>query len=99
MQQPQHDLRPMGAAQATPRRFISVVAVGLLHVLVIYALASGLAAQLIQKLPEDITTEVIKEKPPDQNKLPPPPPPEMVKPPPPFVSPPDINVQAEVSTN
>jgi len=89
----------MGAAQATPRRFISVVAVGLLHVLVIYALASGLAAQLIQKLPEDITTEVIKEKPPDQNKLPPPPPPEMVKPPPPFVPPPDINVQVETTNN
>jgi protein TonB len=99
MQQPQHDLRPLGGAQATPRRFVSIVAVAIFHVIVIYALASGLAAQLIQKLPEDITTEVIKEKPPDQNKLPPPPPPEMVKPPPPFVPPPDINVQAETNTN
>jgi periplasmic protein TonB len=85
----------MGAAQATPRRFVSVAVVALFHVIVIYALASGLAAQLIEKIPEDLTTQVIKEKPPDQNKLPPPPPPELVKPPPPFVPPPDINVQVE----
>jgi periplasmic protein TonB len=89
----------MGAAQATPRRLFSVAAVALFHLVVIYAIATGLASQLIQKLPEDLTTQVIKEKPPDQNKLPPPPPPELVKPPPPFVPPPDINVQAETTTN
>jgi protein TonB len=99
MQQPQHDLRPFGGARATPRRFVSIAAVALLHVVIIYALASGLAAQMIQRLPDELNTEVIKEKPPDQNKLPPPPPPELVKPPPPFVPPPDINVQAETTNN
>lgn len=100
MEQPQHDMRPFQAAQATPRRIGSVIAVGALHLVLIWALATGLASQLMQKKLEDLTTEVIKEKPPDVNKVPPPPPPELVKPPPPFVPPPDITVNTETpSTN
>jgi len=95
MQQPQHDLRPFTATQATPRRILSVGLVGLLHVVFIYALASGLAAQLIQKLPDELKAEVVTEKPPENPKTPPPPPPDLVKPPPPFVPPPDINIQNE----
>lgn len=85
----------MSAAQATPRRIGSVIVVGLLHVVIIWALATGLASQLFHKQIEDLKTEVIKDKPPEQNKVPPPPPPEMVKPPPPFVPPPDITVNVE----
>jgi protein TonB len=88
-------MRAFGPAQATPRRFISVIVVVLLHLALIWALASGLAAQFIHKQLEDITTEVIKDKPPEQSKVPPPPPPDLVKPPPPFVPPPDINVTTE----
>ncbi|MGH6871156.1 MAG: energy transducer TonB [Rhizomicrobium sp.] len=90
----------MTAAQATPRRIGTVIAVGALHLVLIWALATGLASQLLHKQIEDLTTEVIKDKPPEVNKVPPPPPPEMVKPPPPFVPPPDINVAVEApSTN
>ncbi|HEY2071243.1 MAG TPA: energy transducer TonB [Rhizomicrobium sp.] len=79
---------------------MSVIIVGALHVLLIWALATGLASQFFKKPPDVLNTEVIKEKPPEQNKVPPPPPPEMVKPPPPFVPPPDIDVQvASTNTN
>ncbi len=91
-------MRAFTATQATPRRFVSVLVVAGLHVLVILALASGLASQFVHKQIEDITTEVIKEKPPEVNKVPPPPPPELVKPPPPFVPPPDFTVNQETPT-
>jgi periplasmic protein TonB len=92
MQTPQHDLRAFQTPVAAPRRFISVGLVALLHVVIIYALASGLAAQMIQKLPDELKAEVVQEKPPAQEKLPPPPPPDLTKPPPPFVPPPDIAI-------
>ena len=99
MQQPQHDLRAFQVPTASPRRFISIGAVALLHLLVIYALASGLAAQLVDQIPQDIKADVIKDKPPDQPKAPPPPPPDLVKPPPPFVPPPDIVIANDAPTN
>jgi periplasmic protein TonB len=92
MQTPEHDMRAFATPAASPRRFVSVGLVAGLHILVIYALASGLAAQMIQKLPDELKAEVVQEKPPEQEKLPPPPPPDLTKPPPPFVPPPDINV-------
>jgi protein TonB len=95
MEQPTHDLRPFQTLQANPRRVVSLTAVALIHIVAIYALASGLASSLVQKGLEEIKAEVVKEKPPDLPKTPPPPPPELVKPPPPFVPPPDINLQTE----
>lgn len=92
MQTPEHDLRQFQTPVASPRRFVSVGLVALLHVVIIYALASGLAAQMIQKLPDELKAEVVQEKPPEQEKLPPPPPPDLTKPPPPFVPPPDIAI-------
>jgi len=96
MEQPTHDLRAQNGtiAQGTPRRFIAFGAVAALHVILIYALAAGLVAQ-ITKLPEELKAEVVQEKIPD--KIPPPPPPDLAKPPPPFVPPPDINIQAETT--
>jgi periplasmic protein TonB len=94
MQQPEH-LRAFNTAQqSAPRRFVSLGFVVLFHVFVIYAFASGLANHLVEKIPDVIKAEVVKEvipvKPP-----PPPPPPDLVKPPPPFVPPPEINIQTE----
>ncbi|HEX3994488.1 MAG TPA: energy transducer TonB [Acetobacteraceae bacterium] len=71
----------------------------MLHLLVIYALASGLAAQLVDQIPADIKADIVKEKPPEQPKTPPPPPPDLVKPPPPFIPPPDIVIANEAPTN
>jgi len=92
MQTPEHDMRAFQTPVAAPRRFVSVGLVAVLHAVIIYALASGLASQMIQKLPDELKAEVVQEKPPEQEKLPPPPPPDLTKPPPPFVPPPDINV-------
>ena len=71
----------------------------ILQVGIIYALATGLAQQLVEKLPQDITTDIVKEKPPEQPNAPPPPPPDMVKPPPPFIPPPDIVIANDAPTN
>jgi protein TonB len=100
MDQPAHDLRPFQSTpvQSTERRAISIGVVAAIHVVAIYALATGLASQLVQKGLEEIKAEVVQEKPPDVPKTPPPPPPELQKPPPPYVPPPDINLQTEAPT-
>lgn len=99
MQQPQHDLRPFEVSAASPRRFVAGIAVAALHVVVIIALASGLAARLGDKIPQDIKADIVQQKPPDQPKTPPPPPPDLVKPPPAVIPPPDIVVSNEAPTN
>jgi protein TonB len=70
--------------------------VALLHVFAVYMLASGLAQNLIAKLPQEFKAEVIPQKQ-EVVKPPPPPPPDLQKPPPPFVPPPDINIQTEAA--
>ena len=95
MHQPEHDLRAFQSSPASPNRVFALVAVAALHVVVIYGLASGLANQLIKKLPDEFKAEVVKEAPPPEDKAPPPPPPDLAKPPPPFVPPPDINISSE----
>ncbi|MGN6514553.1 MAG: energy transducer TonB [Rhizomicrobium sp.] len=94
MEQPFHDLKPF-QAQATPRRIMALGAAVILQLGIIYALATGLAQQMVEQLPQDIKADIVKEKPPEQPKTPPPPPPDMVKPPPPFIPPPDIVVSNE----
>jgi protein TonB len=86
-------MRAFQTPVASPRRFISIGAVILLHIIAVWALASGLAANLVQKVVQDVQVAVVKEPPPQQ-KLPPPPPPPLVKPPPPeFVPPPQISIE------
>lgn len=87
-------MRSFQTSPVSPRRFISVGLVGLLHVFVIYALATGLASSMITKVAQDVQVKIMKETPPDADKTPPPPPPDLAKPPPPFVPPPEISIQA-----
>ncbi|HVZ68513.1 MAG TPA: energy transducer TonB [Rhizomicrobium sp.] len=84
--------------QNTQRRAISVAIVAVIHVGVIYALASGLAANMTAHLIQDVEVAVVKEKPPDV-KPPPPPPPDFKVPPPDFVPPPEISIQSDAPTN
>jgi len=95
MEQPAHDLRAFQSTQAAPRRLGTIAIVAAIHVVAIWAFASGLATRLIHQGEQIIKVEVVKEKPPEAPKTPPPPPPELQKPPPPFVPPPDINLQTE----
>lgn len=71
----------------------------ILQLAIIYALATGLAQQMVEQLPQDIKADIVKEKPPEQPKTPPPPPPDMVKPPPAVIPPPDIVVSNETPVN
>ena len=66
-------------------RFTALIVVAILHVIVGYALVTGLAYSAFQKVKERVETfDVKEEKPPEE----PPPPPDQPLPPPPIVAPP-----------
>lgn len=71
----------------------SIALVVLLHILLGYALVTGLARRVVEVIKAPIETKIIEEikKPPPD--VPPPPPPKLAAPPPPFVPPPEINIQ------
>ncbi|HQW19398.1 MAG TPA: TonB family protein [Rhodocyclaceae bacterium] len=65
----------------------------LLHVVIAYALLTGLARKVIEVVRAPIETRIIEEK----KKIaepdaPPPPPPKLAPPPPPFIPPPEVNI-------
>lgn len=98
MKQPEHS-RPF--AQQKPvsvRRVISIGLVAALHVFVIYALASGLATEFVNKLPSELKAQVVQQQQ-VKPKAPPPPPPQLVKPPPPFVPPPEFSIQSNAPSS
>jgi len=77
-------------------RTTAFVIVVLLHILMIWALASGLARKIVKAVTDPIETKVIEEikpPPPPPEKIVPPPP-DLKTPPPPFVPVPEIQVQA-----
>ena len=81
--------------QADPRRHIIGIAVVILfHVLVVYALITGLAKKVIDVVRAPIETKVIEEikKPPPPPEVVLPPPPKLEAPPPPFIPPPEIQI-------
>ena len=81
--------------QADPRRhIIGITAVVLFHVLIVYALVTGLAKRVIDVVRAPIETKVIEEikKPPPPPEVVLPPPPKLEAPPPPFIPPPEIQI-------
>jgi protein TonB len=76
------------------RHLLGISAVVLLHVLVVYALVTGLARTVVEivKGPIDVKVieEVVKKPPPPPEVVPPPP--KLAAPPPPFIPPPEINI-------
>lgn len=77
-------------------RFTGLGVVVLIHIVAIYALASGLARDIVKKVTGPIDVKVIEEKvkpPPPPEKVVPPPP-DLKAPPPPFVPPPEFQVTA-----
>jgi protein TonB len=71
----------------------SIVLVTILHLILGYALVTGLARRVVEVIKAPLETKIIEEikKPPPD--VPPPPPPKMATPPPPFIPPPEINIQ------
>jgi protein TonB len=76
------------------RHAVGITAVVLLHVLIVWALVSGLARTVVEvvKGPIDVKVieEIIKKPPPPPDVVPPPP--KLAAPPPPFIPPPEINI-------
>lgn len=79
--------------KTVPQQLSGLGFVILLHVLVIYIVASGLGKTAVQAIVGPIETKVIEEAK-KQTDEPPPPPPK-IETPPPFVPPPDIELAAE----
>ena len=81
--------------QADPRRHVvGITVVVLFHVLIVYALVTGLAKRVIDVVRAPIETKVIEEikKPPPPPEVVLPPPPKLEAPPPPFIPPPEIQI-------
>jgi protein TonB len=76
------------------RHAVGITAVVLLHVLIVWALVSGLARTVVEVVKGPIEVKVIEEiikKPPPPPEVVPPPP-KLAAPPPPFIPPPEINI-------
>jgi len=75
------------------KHFPSIALVVLLHIVLGYALVTGLARRVVEVIKAPIETKIIEEikKPPPD--VPPPPPPKLAAPPPPFIPPPEINIE------
>ncbi len=80
------------------RRLGGFVFVVLLHLLLFWALQSGLAKTLVNKVMGPMETRLIEEIKPE-NEEPPPPPPKFQAPPPVFVDMPDVAITEAPSTN
>jgi protein TonB len=83
---------------SSSRRLTALVAVGIFHVLLIYALIHGLARKIVEVVRAPLETKIIEEvkRPPPEQPPPPPPPPKLATPPPPFIPPPEVQVQVPV---
>src|ERR1700744_5737405 len=101
MEQPFHSMRSVQESRFTPARIAGLIASIALQAGFVFAIISGLAGTLIQKVPEVLKVAVEQEK--IQPKLPPPPPPppraRADLPPPPGPPPPDINTQVETQSS
>jgi periplasmic protein TonB len=97
MEQPFHSVRSIPQKPFTPARAAGLAAALLLQAGFFYAIVSGLAATLVQKLPDVLKVDVQQEK--ITPKPPPPPPPTVDLPPPPSAPPPVINIATDAPTN
>jgi protein TonB len=81
-------------AQRDPtKHLVGFTIVVLLHILIIYALVTGLARKVVDVIKKPIETKLVEEvKPPPPPDTPPPPPPKMQQPPPPFIPPPEVQI-------
>jgi len=104
MQTPRHDILGGGSSGMSQRRMMIIGSVAMLHVLIVYALVSGMAQKIMQAVPHTLTIDMVPQNT-DTKNVPPPPKPTLVQPqvtqntlPPPGISiasteQPPINVQ------
>ena len=84
--------------QEPGKKFIGLGLVIAFHVLVVYALVSGLARKAMEVVIKPAEVKLVEEvkPPPPPPDTPPPPPPKLLAPPPPFIPPPEVQVQQPV---
>src|SRR5216683_2947954 len=84
--------------KSSSKPLIALAAVGVFHVVLIYALVHGLARKIVEVVRAPLETKIIEEikRPPPEQPPPPPPPPKLATPPPPFIPPPEVQVQVPV---
>lgn len=88
-----------GQERDPKRRLIAISAVILIHIIMIWGLASGLVRKAMDVIPPPIKTKVLEEAA-VEDEPPPPPPPKFEAPPPAFVPPPEISIAtASTGTN
>jgi protein TonB len=77
------------------RNIVGIGVVVLLHVILVYALVTGLARKVVDVIQQPVETKIVDEykPPPPPPPKEPPPPPKRMAPPPPFVPPPEVKVQ------
>ncbi len=68
-----------------------------MHIVIGYALVTGLARKVVEVLKLPIETKIIEEVKKELPDTPPPPPPKLAAPPPPFIPPPEVNIQIPVT--
>ena len=76
----------------------SIIFVFILHLLVGYALVTGLARKMVDVIKQPLETKIIEEVKKVIPDTPPPPPPKLATPPPPYIPPPEVNIQVPVVT-
>jgi protein TonB len=75
------------------KHLLGLIFVAVLHVVLIYALVTGLARKVVEVIKQPIETKIVEEaKPPPPPEAPPPPPPKLAAPPPPFIPPPEVQI-------
>ena len=92
--------------QEPGKKFVGLGLVILFHIVVVYALVSGLARKAMEVVIKPAEIKLVEEvkPPPPPPDTPPPPPPKLLAPPPPFIPPPEVQVapqpqqQATIST-
>jgi protein TonB len=84
--------------RSSGRRLTALAAVGVFHVLLVYALVHGLARKIVEVVRAPLETKIIEEvrRPPPEQPPPTPPPPKLATPPPPFIPPPEVQIQVPV---
>jgi periplasmic protein TonB len=80
------------------KHLVGITFVVILHVLMGYALVSGLARKVVEQIVAPLDTKIIEEiKPPPPPEVLPPPPPKMVQVMPTFVPPPEVQIQSPIT--
>lgn len=81
------------SGQSSSRRLTGLLVVVGLHVVIAYALVTGLARKIVEVIKPPVETKIIEEIKPPPPDQPPPPPPKLAPPPPAYIPPPEVNIQ------